>query len=62
MLRLYCPWCNQLVNTSGADQIKCVNGRGMYKTEIYAHRSCYERICKNESKNNEHGQTDKAHE
>lgn len=62
MLRLYCPWCNQLVNTSSADQIKCVNGRGIYKTEIYAHRSCYERVTGYESKNNEHGQTDKAYE
>lgn len=51
MRRLYCPWCNQLVNTNSADLIKCVNGRGIYKTEIYAHRSCYERrFLKNEVK------------
>lgn len=43
MRRLYCPWCNQLVNVCSADQIKVVNGRGIYRTEIYAHRSCYER-------------------
>ena len=43
MLRQYCPWCNQLVNLCSSDQIKAVNGRGMYRTEIYAHRSCYER-------------------
>ncbi len=54
MRRLYCPWCNQLVNMNSADQIKVVNGRGIYKTEIYAHRSCYERWKenrKNEIKN-----------
>lgn len=51
MRRLYCPWCNQLVNMNSADQIKCVNGRGMFKTEIYAHRSCYERKYKNEKTN-----------
>lgn len=43
MMRVYCPWCNQMVNINGCDQIKTVNGRGMYKTEMYAHRSCYEK-------------------
>ena len=42
MRRLYCPYCNRLVNMNDSDQIKSVNGRGIYKTEIYAHRSCYE--------------------
>lgn len=52
MLRQYCPWCNQLVSTTSADQIKCVNGRGMFKTEIYAHRSCYEAWKENNKKEN----------
>lgn len=43
MRRLYCPWCNRIVSMNDADQIKCVNGRGIYRTEIYAHRSCYEK-------------------
>ena len=43
MRRLYCPWCNQMVNMNSADLIKSVNGRGIYKTEIYGHRSCYEK-------------------
>lgn len=50
MLRQYCPWCKQLVSMTSADQIKCVNGRGMFKTEIYAHRSCYEREVKHNEK------------
>ena len=44
MRRTNCPWCNQVVYDNGKDIIKCVNGRGMFKTEIYAHRSCYERM------------------
>ena len=43
MRRTNCPWCNRIVNTTDSDQIKSVNGRGMFKTEIYAHRSCYEK-------------------
>lgn len=43
MRRLCCPWCNQWVNLNSADLIKSVNGRGLFKTEIYAHRSCYEK-------------------
>lgn len=43
MRRLYCPWCNQAVDITKSDQIRCVNGRGIYRTEIYAHRSCYEK-------------------
>lgn len=43
MRRLNCPWCGQVVNINGSDIIKCVNGRGIYRTEIYGHRSCYER-------------------
>lgn len=43
MRRLVCPWCNQVVNIYGPDVIKAVNGRGIYKTEIYGHRSCYEK-------------------
>lgn len=51
MRRLNCPWCNQVVNIYGPDVIKIVNGRGIYRTEIYAHRSCYERrFLKNEKK------------
>lgn len=42
MRRLNCPWCNQVVDINGPDVIKSVNGRGIYKTEIYGHRSCYE--------------------
>ena len=53
MLRLYCPWCNKMVSTTSADQIKCVNGRGMFKTEIYAHRSCYEAWKENNKKENQ---------
>lgn len=41
MRRLNCPWCNQIVDINCGDQIKIVNGRGIYRTEIYAHRSCY---------------------
>lgn len=43
MLRDICPWCNRMVSKTDSDQIKSVNGRGMFKTEIYAHRSCYEK-------------------
>ena len=43
MRRLKCPWCNQVVYINGPDVIKTVNGRGIYKTEIYGHRSCYEK-------------------
>lgn len=43
MRRLKCPWCDQVVDISRSDVIKTVNGRGIYKTEIYGHRSCYEK-------------------
>lgn len=43
MRRLMCPWCGQVVNINGPDVIKTVNGRGIYKTEIYGHRLCYEK-------------------
>ena len=43
MRRLKCPWCDQVVDINGPDVIKSVNGRGIYKTEIYGHRSCYEK-------------------
>lgn len=32
-----------MVNMNSADLFKSVNGRGIYKTEIYGHRSCYEK-------------------
>lgn len=62
MLRLTCPWCGTYVNTTSSQIIKTENGRGKFKTTMYAHRSCYERVTGYESKNNEHGQTDKAYE
>ena len=43
MMRVSCPWCNQMVDINGPDLIKTVNGRGIYKTSMYAHRSCYEK-------------------
>lgn len=62
MRRLNCPWCNQVVDISKSDQIRCVNGRGMYKTEIYAHRSCYERSIRRKSDGKKVGADDKENE
>ena len=61
MMRVYCPWCNRMVELNSADQIKTVNGRGMFKTEIYAHRSCYEKW-RLENDRKKVSQTDKENE
>ena len=58
MRRLKCPWCNQVVYTDEKDIIKCVNGRGIYKTEIYGHRSCYEKWKENNKREKENTVSD----
>ena len=54
MLRKICPWCNREVDTEGKDLIKTVNGsirNGInFRTTMYAHRSCYERMVKENEK------------
>ena len=52
MRRLNCPWCDRAVDINGSDLIKSVNGHGRYKTEIYAHRSCYEKSIRRKSDGN----------
>lgn len=59
MRRLNCPWCDQVVDINGSDVIKSVNGRGIYKTEIYGHRSCYEKSIRRNNDGEKVGTDDK---
>ena len=44
MLRDICPFCKRQVAKTDKDTMLSVNGRGSYKTMIYFHRSCYDRM------------------
>ena len=41
MKRIICPFCNKTVIKDDPDAVEIVNGKGMFKTYIYIHRSCY---------------------
>lgn len=62
MRRLKCPWCDQVVDINGSDVIKSVNGHGIYKTEIYGHRSCYEKSIRRSYDREKVGTDDKKDE
>lgn len=41
MKRINCPFCNKVV-TDNAAAGKIINGRGIFKTTILYHKSCYD--------------------
>lgn len=50
MKRDICPFCHKQVDQIGEDTMLSVNGRGFFKTMIYFHRSCYDKMVENNYK------------